>query len=655
MRRLGHLGALGVFSALAVVWTWPLVVDLAGQLPGPGPGDNFTFLSSFWWMREAVSSGADFFQATHLFAPVGADLTLHTHLALPAFVGATLLASLPVAAALNITVLLSFVLNGWCTYWLAWRLTGDRAASLVAGFIFAASPFIAARLTGHFNLAAAWVIPLTAIAVLEGLRHQRAGARLAWMASAGVVAAAAMYIDYYLVIYAITAAIVIAVLTARDWSVTHARQQSRLRRAASTVALTLVAIQGLLIVAIAMTGGFAIEIGALRVSARNLFNPLQIFWVLCAIALALRFFPRISSAPRDGWRMSGAGVALAFVTFLAASAPILLHAASLVRRGDYVTQQSHWRSAPKGIDTGTLVAGNPFHPAIGARVHALYERTDINPIENSGWLGIVPIVLAVIAIRRHEVRADALRWAIAGGAFFVWSLGHHLMVFGQSTGMTLPAALFRYVPVLNNARMPGRAIVVAYLALAMLAAFALRNWRPRGGGSRSIALVGIAAAIAVDYLPAPFPMTRLDAPQVYSELRDRPEQGAVCELPLGIRDGFGGRGRIDDRIFLYQTIHRRPLVGGFLARLPPSILDAYERDPLLMALLRLSEGQSPDRATLPDRFQATEAFNRIGIAFVVVNQAAASPAMMDYVTQVLPVRKIASDDTRIVFVTAETR
>lgn len=599
-------------------------------------------------MREALASGATFFQATHLFAPVGIDLTLHTHLALPAFVGATVLSSLPVAAALNVTVLISLVLNGWCTYWLAWRLTSDRAASLVAGLIFAASPFIASRLNGHFNLAAAWVIPVTVLAVMEGLRQTTTGARIGWMALSGAIAGATMYIDYYLVIYSIIAAIVAAALHARDWSVRRSEPRSRLRRAATIVAIALVAIQGTLVFAIIVTGGFSIDIGAARISARSLFNPLQILWALCALAAALRYLPRIRSSARGGWQPSGAAVAVAFVIFLIGSAPILLQASALARRGDYVTQQSHWRSAPNGIDAGTLVAGNPFHPAIGARVQAMYERARINPIENSGWLGIVPIVLAVLAIARAANRADARRWAVVGGIFFVWSLGHHLMVFGHNTGMMLPAALVRYVPILNNARMPGRAMVIVYLALAILAALALAAWKPRREVRRSVALAGIAAAVLIDYLPAPFPMTPLETPRVYAELRDRPEPGAVCELPLGIRDGFGGRGRIDDRIFLYQTVHRRPLIGGFLARLPPSILAAYERDPLLVALLKLSEGDSPDPHALPTRAEALDGFKRNRIAFVVVNRITSAPALVAYVTG-LRLSQIAADNSRIVF------
>ena len=80
------------FVALAGVWTFPLALRMATNLPGAAPGDNVAFAWNFWWMRQALTTtGVTFFHTDRLFAPFGIDLTLHTHTALPAFVGATLL------------------------------------------------------------------------------------------------------------------------------------------------------------------------------------------------------------------------------------------------------------------------------------------------------------------------------------------------------------------------------------------------------------------------------------------------------------------------------------------------------------------------------------------------------------------------------------
>lgn len=143
----------------------------------------------------------------------------------------------------------------------------------------------------------------------------------------------------------------------------------------------------------------------------------------------------------------------------------------------------------------------------------------------------------------------------------------------------------------------------------------------------------------------------LDRPAIYETLRDRPENGAVCELPLGIRHGLGGRGLLDDRTLFYQTIHLRPLVGGFVARLPQAVAVAYEDDPLLAGLLRVSDpagGVDPARP-LPGRELAAGRLSQNGITFVVLNHSTASPALVEYVERVLPLTLVAQEGERSLY------
>ena len=122
-----------------------------------------------------------------------------------------------------------------------------------------------------------------------------------------------------------------------------------------------------------------------------------------------------------------------------------------------------------------------------------------------------------------------------------WALGPWLMVFGRQTPLILPAIVLRYVPIVANARIPGRAMVVVYLAVAML-----------GGDGRCLA--DVAATTGSNGWPGvSFSCSRSsvvprglrfyvpDMPSQYAALRAA-HIGAVCELPLGIRDGFGETG-----------------------------------------------------------------------------------------------------------------
>jgi hypothetical protein len=80
-------------------------------------------------------------------------------------------------------------------------------------------------------------------------------------------------------------------------------------------------------------------------------------------------------------------------------------------------------------------------------------------------------------------------------------------------------------------------------------------------------------------------MVSIDRPRLYATtLRNQPP-GALLDLPLGLRDGFGERGHLDHRALFYQTLHQHPIAGGFVARLSPRIVEAYATDPVLGTLL----------------------------------------------------------------------
>src|SRR6185369_15820217 len=125
-------------------------------------------------------------------------------------------------------------------------------------------------------------------------------------------------------------------------------------------------------------------------------------------------------------------------------------------------------------------------------------------IEAVGWMGIVPLILLVSALAHRErtsrtyVRGVPLQadhgpaeagareasaaeelhiWRMVAAGFAIWALSPILTIGGFDTGLKLPAILLRYVPFVANARMPGRAIVGLFMALAVLAGVELGSGR----------------------------------------------------------------------------------------------------------------------------------------------------------------------------------
>ena len=167
-------------------------------------------------------------------------------------------------------------------------------------------------------------------------------------------------------------------------------------------------------------------------------------------------------------------------TFALVSLPLIAQAFRLALSGRYVSQTYFWRSAPRGVDALAPLAGNPFHPLYGRHVSAFYEQFGLDRIEAVGWLGIVPVVVLLMGRGQWFDTEEARRWKVVLVVFAIWALGPFLTVAGFDMGLPLPQALARFVPLVENARMPGRAMVCVYLALGVLMALRMAAWAVHG-------------------------------------------------------------------------------------------------------------------------------------------------------------------------------
>src|SRR4029079_18237027 len=106
---------------------------------------------------------------------------------------------------------------------LAHRLTRCVLPSIAAALVFGTSSFVCAHLNGHFNLIAAWTLPLAsllAVRALDNTSSHRA-------ALLGVALAATAYTDYYLFVYAV---ILVLLLWLSHWLAMEWKSASRIER-----------------------------------------------------------------------------------------------------------------------------------------------------------------------------------------------------------------------------------------------------------------------------------------------------------------------------------------------------------------------------------------------------------------------------------------
>jgi hypothetical protein len=611
-------------------------------VPGD-PGDNYSFLWNLWWMRHVLATpDLAYFHTTYLFYPFGTTIADHPHCALPAFVAATALKPLSIVFAYNVLLLAFVFANMAAMYALAWTLVEPanagqrRRAAILAAIVFGLSPYVAAHLLGHFDLVAVWVLPAFALALHHSVHGQSNRAAIA----AGLVLAATAYTAYYYVVY--LCLFTVAYVCAWAVRISIAREPRpptpgvrRLRFALLGGVVVFIA----LAIGIVVTDGGTVSIAGITISSRTPQNSLTAAW-LCAFgwmaaAWRLRFGFRYASATTP--RRAVVVIAVVAATFVVGAAPLFKQAAALIASGEYVSPHYGWRSAPRGVDLVAPLLGHPLHPLSRSASARAYDAVAADRIEAIAWVGVVPLLILFLTREARRGVEEARIWRAVAAVFLVWALGPYLLVAGFDTGLKLPEILARFVPFVANARMPGRAMVMVYMAVALLAAFGMARASGAPLSLRRPAVQWLAIGIvAFEYWDAPIHLTALDRPAVYQALAASPA-GAVCEVPFGIGDGLSvGVGSQDRRVLFYATQHEHPLVGGYIGRMPPRARERIELMAVAGALL--GGGGGVDRA-------GGEFADGAPCRYLVVNRPASTAAELGYV-QRLPADRIASDETR---------
>ena len=637
-RTARHALVLAGFAAITAAWLWPFLTAPGSRIPGDGAGDNLVFVWNLWWVRHAVQARVWPLWCPAIFVPYGIDLTLHTLTLLPTLLVALLSPNASVLAGTNVIIAAHLFLNFATAYALAWRLTRHSSAAIVGAFLFAWSPSMEIRLLGHFNLIAGWTLALTALLTFQMLERRSAMSALCLALAMAVTA----YIEYYYVVYATTLVLLLACarVTRVSFRVSIA---GRTHRRALIAIAGCIALACLIAVAITLSGGIVLDVGRLSVSLKSGHNPLAAASVLAILGLAVAAAPAsVVTVDHHELRRCLPVVSIAFVAAAVLVSPLLISGLTVWLRGDYVSQTYLWRSAPAGVDVGTLLLGNSRGLLWHGRPVTAYRSLGIDEIEQVAWLSPGVLCLCVAAVRRRTELPLIRTWTAVGAAFGLWALGPYLVAFGRSLPVVLPATLLRYVPVVSNARIPGRAMAPVYLAVAMLGACGFLLLRQRG---RSWWAVACAVLALADLTPARPPILDVDRPAIYDVLRVQGQRGAVCELPLGLRDSFGVTGQFDPWMLWHQTIHERPMAGGFVSRLPPRIQRGYLDAPVLGSFLRLSAGGSPEAEPLLSSVAAAAALNSDGIAFIIVDRQHSSTALLDYVRR-LDLPRVADDGAR---------
>lgn len=279
----------------------------------------------------------------------------------------------------------------------------------------------------------------------------------------------------------------------------------------------------------------------------------------------------------------------------------------------------------KPIDPLTMLLPHSGHPLWGSRLTDIHlELRSYRSVGGVGYLGLVTVLLSICALVQRSTRPNekidpafsiprgaTLFWLATALFFLILAMGetintHYLQLPGW---IHLPYYWLKQLPIFGLVRIPNRFLVPAMLALAVLAAMGAdglgRRFRPRG---HRILIGALGLLMLLDYAWLPFPTRVLPRPQWPEQIEDLPSELAILDIPLS----HGPPGAFE--IYL-QTLHGRPIVGGYLATTPPSAHRQMSRYPGLWI------ARTPRRPNIVSQLETTlsETVREMGVGLVVVH------------------------------------
>lgn len=166
------LPVTALYSLLGAILTWPLVVRMSSGIYGFG-NDNWGGIWFGHWIHEAFWGPAKTSFSKEIQFPFGFEFDDRYIQPYDRLIDIVFGGIADGLFAYNLMVFLSFPLAGLAMYALARHVTGSRPAAVVAGTIFAISPFHLAMAMQYPPMASIHVAPLLVLALIVALQRRR--------------------------------------------------------------------------------------------------------------------------------------------------------------------------------------------------------------------------------------------------------------------------------------------------------------------------------------------------------------------------------------------------------------------------------------------------------------------------------------------------
>jgi len=198
------------------------------------------------------------------------------------------------------------------------------------------------------------------------------------------------------------------------------------------------------------------------------------------------------------------------------------------------------------------------------------------------FIGVSVILLCIISLFTVSFKST-WRWWLIAITFLVISLGPVLQINRAQVFHHMPYALFSYLPMVGAGREPARFGIFVVLPLAFITAIFIEKIS-HGSFRNTLALLILCPLIYIELIAIPVKMDDrlVNVPEYYYTIskQSTTQPGAILDVPYDLLGAVGPA----CNYMVYQTIHQRPIVSGYISRAPKSAVNMLDGYPFIHQL-----------------------------------------------------------------------
>lgn len=581
------------YILLTLVVTYPLVSHLNTHFIGEGEFGLFAW--NLWWVEKTVTEkDASIFHTNYLYHPTGASLALRELSLANGLAGALLQGFVSLNTAYNILIILSFVLSGLGMFLLARYVTGSNTPSYLAGMLYAFSLYRLVEVsTGHLNLAATQWIPFHTLYLIKS--HREGGRKN--IISAGIFLALTSLTSWQYMGMAILFTILYA---AYNLTLPQTRGKKGIMNIAYATILGLGATTPFLLPLLRelATGDY------MKYSFTTFLGTSRNY----SIDLASIFFSPVKLGLLEGvtGRIFPVGYTILFF--------ILYFIHSEGKIGAWFRQTCNKiQKTTKGLLPLTL-ASTIFYALI-----IYYGMNKFYGGKISCYIQVFILITATIILLALAKARRISFWLLASAAYYIFSMGPTVNLFGETCEYPLPYILFYFMPGWSMFRAPYRFLAYFTLAAAIVFAKGLQRFCAKTP-KKKLVLGVVFALILLEHGLNTYPLTDARIPEAYEVINSEQGDYAILEVPVPpvIRNDAGGREVYSlPAIAYYQTIHGKKIIGGYIERNPPEALEFIDTTAPFCQLRKPFRGEEKTQCNGEARARQLAEYN---IRFIIVHE-----------------------------------